>query len=130
VQYFPFDWFRTRIEVRRGFGGQDGVVADVSADAIAPIWQRPTLSGGPRFTLQNSAGPGPSAVAIRTRSLRICEGRPGKQSGVFALRDLTRPLFQTAFSTTSTRSPTNGAQSRASHATSLTLCIKRIGDRT
>src|SRR6516165_12235585 len=31
VQYFPIDWFRLRSEIRRGFGGHDGVVADLSA---------------------------------------------------------------------------------------------------
>jgi MipA family protein len=59
VQYFPFDWFRTRIELRRGFGGHTGVVADFSADAIVPVWQRLTLSGGPRFALENSQATAP-----------------------------------------------------------------------
>ena len=34
VEYFPVDWVRARVEVRRGFGGSDGVFADLFADAI------------------------------------------------------------------------------------------------
>ncbi|QCI67288.1 MipA/OmpV family protein [Phreatobacter stygius] len=51
AEYFPVEWFRTRIEVRRGFGGHEGIVADFSADLIAPSWHGFTLSGGPRFSL-------------------------------------------------------------------------------
>jgi MipA family protein len=59
VQYFPVDWFRLRSELRRGFGGQDGVVADFAADVIVPVWTRLTLSGGPRFTLENTRATAP-----------------------------------------------------------------------
>jgi MipA family protein len=59
VQYFPVDWFRLRAEVRQGFGGHHGVVADFSADAIVPIWQRLTLSGGPRFTWESTQATAP-----------------------------------------------------------------------
>src|SRR6266478_1063955 len=50
LEYFPVDWFRTRVETRQGFGGHHGVVADFSADAIVPIIQGVTFSAGPRFT--------------------------------------------------------------------------------
>jgi outer membrane protein len=53
VQYFPIDWFRLRSEIRRGFGGHDGVVADLSADVIVPVWKRLIVSGGPRFTVES-----------------------------------------------------------------------------
>jgi outer membrane protein len=53
AEYFPLDWFRTRVEARRGFGGHNGVVADFSADVIVPVLQRFSLSGGPRFTLES-----------------------------------------------------------------------------
>jgi outer membrane protein len=59
AEYFPVDWFRARVEVRRGFGGHDGVVADFSADAIVPVAQRFAWSGGPRFTLQDTRATAP-----------------------------------------------------------------------
>jgi outer membrane protein len=59
AEYFPVDWFRARVEVRRGFGGHEGVVADFSADAIVPVVERFTLSGGPRFTLESSNATAP-----------------------------------------------------------------------
>lgn len=59
AEYFPVDWFRTRVEVRQGFGGHHGVVADFSADAIVPVSPRFTWSGGPRFTLEDSRATSP-----------------------------------------------------------------------
>ena len=59
AEYFPVDWFRTRVEVRQGFGGHHGVVADFSGDFIVPLSERWTLSGGPRFTLENTAATAP-----------------------------------------------------------------------
>jgi outer membrane protein len=54
VEYFPVDWFRTRVEVREGFGGHHGVVADFSSDVIVPVSQQWTLSGGPRLSLRDT----------------------------------------------------------------------------
>lgn len=51
AEYFPTDWLRGRVELRRGFGGHQGIVADFSADLIAPSWNGFTLSGGPRFSV-------------------------------------------------------------------------------
>jgi outer membrane protein len=59
AEYFPVDWLRARAEVRRGFGGHDGVVADFSADLIVPIVQRVTWSGGPRFTWEDTRATAP-----------------------------------------------------------------------
>jgi outer membrane protein len=59
AEYFPVDWFRARTEVRQGFGGHHGVVADFSGDFIVPVSQRWTLSGGPRFTLENTNATAP-----------------------------------------------------------------------
>jgi MipA family protein len=59
VEYFPVDWFRVRAEVRRGFGGSDGVFADVFADAIVPVWDRLTWSAGPRLSFANTHGTAP-----------------------------------------------------------------------
>jgi outer membrane protein len=59
AEYFPVDWFRTRVEIRRGFGGHDGVVADFSADAIVPLFDRLTWSAGPRFSLADTRATAP-----------------------------------------------------------------------
>jgi outer membrane protein len=59
VEYFPVDWFRARVELRQGFGGHHGVVADVSADVIVPVMQRFTVSGGPRFTWESTNATSP-----------------------------------------------------------------------
>jgi outer membrane protein len=59
AEYFPVDWFRTRAEVRRGFGGHHGVVAEFSSDVIMPVLERFSLSGGPRFTLQDTKATAP-----------------------------------------------------------------------
>jgi outer membrane protein len=50
AEYYAFDWLRVRSEVRRGFGGHQGFVADVSADVIVPINERMTFAAGPRYT--------------------------------------------------------------------------------
>ncbi|WP_133459612.1 MipA/OmpV family protein, partial [Lactobacillus crispatus] len=53
VEYFPVDWLRLRAEIRQGFGGHHGIVADFSSDVIVPLSQRWTISGGPRFTVED-----------------------------------------------------------------------------
>jgi outer membrane protein len=59
VQYFPVDWFRARAEIRQGFGGHHGVVADLSGDFIVPLSPQWTLSGGPRFTFESTEAVAP-----------------------------------------------------------------------
>jgi outer membrane protein len=59
AEYFPVDWFRARAEVRQGFGGHHGIVADFSGDVIIPVSQRWTLSGGPRFTVEDTNATAP-----------------------------------------------------------------------
>jgi outer membrane protein len=59
AEYFPTDWFRARVEVRQGFIGHNGVVADFSADAIVPVTERITVSAGPRFTLESAKATAP-----------------------------------------------------------------------
>lgn len=56
AQWYPADWMRLRTEVRYGFGGFDGVVADFAADAIhfTEAWGGMALSAGPRLTLASS----------------------------------------------------------------------------
>lgn len=51
AEYWPIlERLRTRIEVRQGFHGNHGVVADLSADWVERFG-RLTLSGGPRLSL-------------------------------------------------------------------------------
>jgi outer membrane protein len=59
VEYFPVDWLRARAEVRRGFGGHNGIVANFSADVIVPVTERFSLSAGPRFTLEDTKATAP-----------------------------------------------------------------------
>jgi MipA family protein len=84
AEYFPVDWFRTRLEVRRGFGGHDGVVADFSADAIVPMAQSFTWSGGPRFTLENGNATAPyfsiTAAQALTSGLPAFDAKGGAHS--------------------------------------------------
>jgi outer membrane protein len=69
AEYFPVDWFRARLEVRRGFGGENGVTADFSADAIVPLLDRFSLSGGPRFTLESTNATAPYFSVSAAQSL-------------------------------------------------------------
>lgn len=50
VEYWWAPWLRTRAEVRQGFGGHQGVVADLSGDFVVPVTPALTLSGGPRVS--------------------------------------------------------------------------------
>ncbi|MCS0496138.1 MipA/OmpV family protein [Ancylobacter sp. MQZ15Z-1] len=56
AQWYPADWLRLRGELRYGFGGFDGVVADLAVDAIhfTEFWGGMALSAGPRMTLASS----------------------------------------------------------------------------
>jgi len=55
AEYWATGWFRTRAEVRRGFNGHEGFVADLSADFIAPLGDKWSLSGGPRMSLATAS---------------------------------------------------------------------------
>jgi MipA family protein len=59
VEYYPVDWFRTRVELREGVVGHNGTVADISADFIVPVIQRLTISAGPRFTWESTQATSP-----------------------------------------------------------------------
>jgi MipA family protein len=84
VEYFPVDWFRTRIETRQGFGGHQGVVADFSADVIVPVLQRFTLSAGPRFTWESTKATAPyfgiNAVQAMATGLPVFNAQGGAHS--------------------------------------------------
>lgn len=70
VEYFPVDWFRARAEVRRGFlGASGGVFADLTADAIVPVWDRLTWSAGPRLSFANTHATSPFFSIDQTEAL-------------------------------------------------------------
>lgn len=48
VEYWPVESFRTRVEVRQGIGGHEGLVADFSADAVWRPSERWMFTAGPR----------------------------------------------------------------------------------
>ena len=55
AEYWPIlDRLRTRIEIRQGFNGHHGLVADLSADWVERLG-RFTLSAGPRLSLGNAS---------------------------------------------------------------------------
>ncbi len=55
VEFWPIiDRLRTRLEVRQGFHGHHGLVADLSADWIETFGAF-TFSGGPRLSLGNGS---------------------------------------------------------------------------
>jgi outer membrane protein len=84
VEYYPVDWFRTRVEMRQGFGGHNGVVADFSADIIVPVVQRFTVSAGPRFTWESTKATSPyfgiDAVQAMATGLPVFNARGGAHS--------------------------------------------------
>ncbi|MGH7003622.1 MAG: MipA/OmpV family protein, partial [Alphaproteobacteria bacterium] len=51
VEVYPTDNIRGRVEVRRGIGAHDGVVADLAIDAFTDITPTIRVSAGPRATL-------------------------------------------------------------------------------
>jgi outer membrane scaffolding protein for murein synthesis (MipA/OmpV family) len=53
VEYWPTDFLRARVDVRHGFHGHEGVVADVAADGFMRFAQW-TFSAGPRLRLASS----------------------------------------------------------------------------
>jgi MipA family protein len=101
IQYFPIDWFRLRSEIRRGFGGHDGVVADFSADFVVPVWQRLVLSGGPRLTLEDTKATAPyfsvNAAQALASGLPTFDARGGAHSvgGGSQLRYQVDPQWET-----------------------------------
>jgi outer membrane protein len=50
AEYWPFDFLRTRIELRHGIHGHDGFVADLGADVVQRFGAL-TFSVGPRLSL-------------------------------------------------------------------------------
>ncbi|RXT46652.1 hypothetical protein B5V03_16635 [Bradyrhizobium betae] len=84
VEYYPVDWLRLRTELRQGFGGHSGAVADVSADVIVPLIQRLTISAGPRFTWKSTKATEPyfgvDAAQALASGLPMYDARGGAHS--------------------------------------------------
>lgn len=59
AEYWFTPLLRTRAEVRQGFGGHHGVIADFTADVVYPLAPQWTLSGGPRLTVASAAANNP-----------------------------------------------------------------------
>jgi len=53
VEYWPLEFLRARAEIRRGFNGHEGFVADLGLDAVQRFGAF-TLSVGPRLSLGDS----------------------------------------------------------------------------
>ncbi|HXF88564.1 MAG TPA: MipA/OmpV family protein [Xanthobacteraceae bacterium] len=54
ADYYFVPWLRTRAEVRQGWGGHDGLTADLMADVIAQVTPQLMLSAGPRISFANT----------------------------------------------------------------------------
>lgn len=74
AEYMWAPWLRARAEVRQGFGGHHGIVADLMADAIAPVSRQLTLSAGPRITLATTSATSPYFSITSAQS--IASGLP------------------------------------------------------
>ncbi len=59
AEYWWVPWLRTRGEVRQGFGGHHGVMADLFVDVVVPVTPQLVLSGGPRATFATAAATSP-----------------------------------------------------------------------
>jgi MipA family protein len=84
IEYYPVDWFRTRVELRQGVVGPNGTVADFSADVVVPVIQRLTISAGPRFTWESTQATSPyfgiDAVQAMASGLPVFNAKGGAHS--------------------------------------------------
>lgn len=82
--YWWTPWLRGRAEVRQGFGGHDGLISDLTLDAIVPLAPNLTLSGGPRLTLATAAANEPyfsiSDAQSVASGLPVYQAKGGVQS--------------------------------------------------
>jgi outer membrane protein len=84
AEYWWVPWLRSRAEVRQGFNGHHGVVADLTTDAVVPVGPQLTLSGGPRLTLASTAATSPyfsiDAAQSAASGLPVYDARGGVRS--------------------------------------------------
>ena len=55
AEFWPATWLRTRVEVRAGVLGADGIVADGSADVVVHPAARWTATAGPRISFASQS---------------------------------------------------------------------------
>jgi MipA family protein len=79
MDYWAVPWLRTRVEVLQGFGAADGVIANFAVDAVIPISEGVTLSGGPRARAVSAGMEGPYFSINQARS--IASGLPVYSAG-------------------------------------------------
>lgn len=53
AEFWPVTWLRTRLEVRQGFEGHEGLVVDLASDAVWDATDRLRLTLGPRLSIAN-----------------------------------------------------------------------------
>jgi outer membrane protein len=84
AEYMWASWLRTRAEVRQGTGGHKGIVADLAADAIAPVSRQLTFSAGPRMTLATNSATSPyfsiTAAQAAASGLPVFDAKGGVRS--------------------------------------------------
>lgn len=54
AEYWWTPWLRTRAEIRQGFNGHNGVVGDITADAVYRLTPQFTWSFGPRLSIESA----------------------------------------------------------------------------
>ncbi len=79
VDYWALPWLRTRVEVMQGFGAADGIVANFAADAVIPISESVTLSGGPRARAVSAGIESPYFGISQAQS--VASGLPAYNAG-------------------------------------------------
>jgi outer membrane protein len=97
-------WLRTRAEARQGIGGHHGMVFDISADGVAPVTEKLTLSAGPRVSLATAAALRPyfgvDAVQAAASGLPVYQPQGGVRAigfGVQARQQWTPQWATNAF---------------------------------
>lgn len=84
ADYYLVPWLRARAEVRQGFGGHTGIMADLMADVIARATPQLTLSAGPRITLATNSATSPyfsiNAAQFLASGLPVYDAKGGVRS--------------------------------------------------
>ena len=84
AEYWATPWLRGRAEVRQGFNGHHGIVANLNLDAVVPVTQQLTLSGGPRVTFASTKATSPyfsiDAVQSVASGLPVFDAKGGLHS--------------------------------------------------
>jgi outer membrane scaffolding protein for murein synthesis (MipA/OmpV family) len=104
AEFWPTERLRTRFEIRRGFNGHEGFVADLSADGVWRLAESWTLTGGPRLSLADreymntyfSVSPG-QAIASGLTPFDAKAGLKSAGSGSSLIYQWTPQFATTAF---------------------------------